>query len=1461
MTAKTILLVEDEADHAELVRRAFEGLTDRFSIERVTGLEAAREYLSRGAPDLALVDLHLPDGPGLDFLTILGDEPSFPVVVLSPDDDGDAAVTALNAGAVDYAVKSAAILDLPRIAERALWQWDQVIERRSVQESLRKVNRTLRLLSECNQTLIRATEETSLLKEICRLIVEEGGYRLAWVGLAEADESKSVRPAAQAGFEDGYLDTLRLTWADTERGRGPAGTAIRTGVRVICRDIHTDPHFAVWRDEALQRGYASVISIPLTDQGRVIGALIIYSASPDAFDDDEVSLLEELAADLSYGVWTLRTREESRRAEEALRHSERMLADAQRLAHVGSWVWEVATGKMEWSEEVYRIFGLDPDEFEPNIDSVMSRLRPEDRRLGQEVITRSAPGSFQYTFEVRILRPDGSERRLISTSEGTHDEQGGLVRVSGSVQDVTELKRTQEVLSERERYYQTLMQAMQEDILVIDADHLITEVNDSFVASTGLARDEVLGRHCFEVSHGLDSPCPDHGLACPLRRVFDSGRPASYSHEHRQADGSIRVVDVLMSPLVDESGRVAQVIEAVRDVSEVVRTRAALAETEERFRLLFNKSNDAIFVHYLEDDGLPGRFVEVNDVACERLGFSRDQLLDMSPLDIGVGADPDQARVLGRRLLDQGYARFQTAHRTADGRLIPVESNVRLFELRGHRAVLSVSRDITEQKRAELALRQSEQRYRDLFESISDWICVHDLEGRLQGVNPIVCQATGYTAEELNGRPISDFLLAEFESEFTDLYLAQIKEKGRFEGVFKIRGKGGKLHYIEYSSTLVRTEGREPFVSGVGRDITERRRTERALRRSEERYRLVVDNAHEGICVIQDGTIEFANPKLAELAGRTPEEGVSRPFIDYIHPEDRSEVIDRYQRRLAGEAVPDVHTYRMLRPDGGVRWIDVISVVVAWEGRPGTINFISDTTEQMEAEEALRRSEEQYRLVVDNAHEMILIAQDGVIKFANPKTAEVTGYPLDELISRPFMDFIHPEDRPLVEQLRHRRLAGEDLPGIHPCRTIRRDGEVRWIELNNVSIQWQGCPATLFFVNDVTDQRIAQDEKEKMEVQFQQSQKMEAVGRLAGGIAHDFNNLLTIITGYSDLALAKTSPNDPLHQDLAEIKSAGDRAGALTRQLLIFSRQQVVEPQTVDVKKLMDNVEHMLRRLIGEDIELAVSTDPGVGAVEADPGQLEQVLMNLAINARDAMARGGRLTIETTQVRLDEDYAHDHLEVTPGHYVMVAVSDTGHGMDEDVRSKIFEPFFTTKDTGKGTGLGLSTVYGIVTQSGGHVSVYSEPGHGSTFKVYLPRSDAEVTRLETTEHEDARRRGTETILVVEDEDQVRDLACRVLRRQGYRVLDAANGGEAILVCEQHQGAIHLTLTDVIMPRMSGQDLAKRIQSLRPEMKFLFMSGYTDDAIDRHGVLDREVNFISKPFSSLKLAGKVREILDE
>jgi PAS domain S-box-containing protein len=530
---------------------------------------------------------------------------------------------------------------------------------------------------------------------------------------------------------------------------------------------------------------------------------------------------------------------------------------------------------------------------------------------------------------------------------------------------------------------------------------------------------------------------------------------------------------------------------------------------------------------------------------------------------------------------------------------------------------------------------------------------------------------------------------------------------------------------------------------------------------------------------------------------------------------------------------------------------------------------LARVVERERAAQALRESERAYRLLAENVTDVIFV-YDMQLRptYISPSAERLRGYTVDEMMRQTVEERLTPESLKVAMKLFAEVMADPRLPTApaHEARTIDlevtcKDGSTKWTETQMSFIRdMEGTPVGILGIaRDVTERRVARATQSHLEEQLRQSQKMEAIGRLAGGVAHDFNNLLTIITGRTSMLLDQAT-SDRERRDLEIVFEAGQRAAALTRQLLAFSRKQVLRPRPVDVNGVVTGLEPMLRRVIGEDIELGIVVGaPECGAV-ADAGQLEQVLMNLVVNARDAMPRGGKITIETAPVDLDEDYAREHVGVQAGPYVMLAVTDTGVGMDAATRERIFEPFFTTKPEGHGTGLGLATVFGIVAQSGGSIWVYSELGHGTTFKIYLPRVEVAAAASPSPPRASARPRGTETVLLVEDDDGVRFVGEDVLKRLGYTVLSARNGEEALRTSAAHAGPIAILVSDIVMPGMTGPELRERLAAQRPDMKVLFLSGYAAGTAVHHGVIDPAVAFLEKPFGPEALARKIRAVID-
>ncbi|MBI1967608.1 MAG: PAS domain S-box protein [Gemmatimonadetes bacterium] len=902
---------------------------------------------------------------------------------------------------------------------------------------------------------------------------------------------------------------------------------------------------------------------------------------------------------------------------------------------------------------------------------------------------------------------------------------------------------------------------------------------------------------------------------------------------------------------------------------------------------------------------------------CVKLLAADGTLLEMNPAGLAMIEAESAAQVIGRDVLSLVAPEHRPAFAELTRAVFRGEAGKLEFEivgLKGTRrwlethavplragdgtitALLSITRDVTERKRAEAALGASQARLQGILDAALDAFVMIDADGRITSWSPQAETLFGWPAADALGRALAETVIprryrgAHLRGLVRFLATGEGPILGRRIEITALH-RSGREFPVELAVTPLRHDDRWLFSAFV-RDITARKQAEQlqaAVYRVADAAQTTrsLEDLLKAIHGIVGELMPARNFYIAlydAAAGR-----ISFPY--FVDEEDTTpapkqpgrgltEYVLRTGRPLL--ATPEVHEALERRGEvelvgaASVDWLGVpltvgdktIGVVVVQTYTEGVrfgereqeiLHFVSTQVamaiERKRAEERLRDSERRFRALIEHSSDAIaLFGPDGAIRYGSPATTRVLGYALDEFVGRNAFEFIHPDDQPLV---RERLTDALQRPGaqvsVH-ARVRHQDGS--WHLLQGVFTNLLDDPDVGAIVNnyyDITESR-------RLEDQLRQAQKMEAVGRLAGGLAHDFNNILTAIAGYSDLLLEDLPLQDPRREDVEEIRKAAERAAALTRQLLAFSRRQVLQPKVIDLNAVVASAEKLLRRLIGEDVTLATRLEPALWAVRADPGQIEQVIVNLAVNARDAMPQGGQLTIETANTLLDQAYADEHQPVTAGEYVMLAVTDTGIGMDKETQAHIFEPFFTTKERGKGTGLGLAMVYGIVKQSGGFIWVYSEPEQGTTFKSYLPRVVESVEAAPSEPARAPRTAGSETILLAEDEEAVRRVARETLTRHGYTVLQAPAGAVALALAGNYQDAIHLLLTDVVMPGMSGRQLADRLTALRPGLKVLYMSGYTDDAIVREGRLEPGLAYLQKPFRPDALARKVREVLD-
>jgi two-component system cell cycle sensor histidine kinase/response regulator CckA len=964
-------------------------------------------------------------------------------------------------------------------------------------------------------------------------------------------------------------------------------------------------------------------------------------------------------------------------------------------------------------------------------------------------------------------------------------EEEFLTTIANTLAGIITRKQAEEALRESEERYRTILENIEDGYFEVNIAGNFTFFNDSLCRMLGYTKDELMGRNNRQYMNKETAK----KVFQVFNQIYTTGEPCkAFDWEVIRKDGTKRFHNSSVSLIRDSEGKRIGFRGIIRDVTERIQAEKAVTRLSQENAIIAEIGR--IISSTLNIEEVYERFAEE---VRKLIPFDR---IVINTIDIEKGTVIN-VYMAGKGITDRKVNEIYPLEGSGNAEMVRIKSTL-----------LIQTEDFNE--------------YKDRF----------------------------------------PMLLSTFQAGFRSIMNVPLFSKGQIIGGLLLRS------YKPYAYTDRDVKLAEKIGDQIAGAIAnaqlfnERKQAEEALRVSETRFRHLFDDAPVGYHEFDtEGRITRVNRTELEMLGYTEEEMLGRYVWNFIV---KTLSIEALKERLAGKLPPEQAFERTYRRKDGTTFPALIQERFLKDdgGRMiGIRSTIQDITELKRAEEALRESEDRYRDLVEHSQDLICTHDlEGQILSMNQAAMGLLGHDRNLLLRMNIRDILAPEYREGFEGYLNEIKTHGVAKGLMLVQT--RTGEKRILEYNNtLRIEGISAPIVRSMAHDITERKQAEKDKRALEEQLRQSQKMEAIGRLAGGVAHDFNNLLTVIQGYSDLILKDLDEKNRFFQDIMEIKKASDHATSLTRQLLAFSRKQILQPKVLDINSLVLNIDKMLRRMIGEDIELVTLLSKDLGRVKADPGQVEQVILNLAVNARDAMPKGGKLTIETANAELDETYARSRVSAVPGRYVRLSISDTGIGMTPEVRERIFEPFFTTKEKSKGTGLGLSTVYGIVKQSGGNIWVYSEPHQGTTFKIYLPMIEEKTDSLSPTLVPPKSLHGSETILLVEDEEAVRKLASTILQNNGYKVLEAGNGEEALHIAyEQPPQSIDLMLTDVVMPGMSGSQLTERVKPTQPAMKVLYMSGYTDNAIVHHGILDQGTAYLQKPFTPNALAEKVRDVLD-
>ncbi len=1015
-------------------------------------------------------------------------------------------------------------------------------------------------------------------------------------------------------------------------------------------------------------------------------------------------------------------------------------------------------------------------------------------------------------------------------------------------------KNIDSLLKQVEGKIRTIFETSNQGFWLVDNKDLTVYVNPYVIRILRRSKKDIIGNSIYKF---VDQKNRD--IFRRQGEIRKRGRKSSYEIELRRPDGTLVPCMMHASPLLNEQRIKIGAFAMVTDISAQKKAEDALRLSQERYRSLVEKAPIGI----LHIDRA-GNILDVNNSLVKILGSPSAK----ATMKINMFNFP---RLRDAGISDIFHKCFQTgkplsgklAYNTKWGKKVFLQYNLNPVRNQEGKVtgIIATVLDITSDIVAKETLRATHEIYREAI-------------ANAQGVpyklnyNNGTYEFFGEGLQEIIGIPIDKITFDKIDEITDEIIITDQKyadDPGSYgkalrEGKIKrsrmdirIHTASGEYKWLSDCSVPVRDEksGRIIGSLGIMQNITDRKRIENDLKDSEARYRTLFQSANDAIFLMEGDKFLHCNAKTVEMFGCGYQYIINKAPYDFSPPHQpdgrNSRTKAREKIRAALADVPQFFEWQHCRSDKSYFDVEVSLNKVIISEKPYLIAVVRDITQRKEAEKVLRASETRYRTLFEQAGNAIFLENaDHLIMDANKAASDLFGYTHEELLG---MQTIQ-----LYQNFNIDDIANKPFKMPLEITALHKSGKQLSIDLTIAPLTTDTNKYFLSIVRDISEKKL-------LERQLYQSQKMEAIGRLAGGVAHDFNNLLTVIRGYSELIQLQVENEDPTYQRIRQIDSACERAESLTRQLLAFSRRQILQPRVINLNDLIHDMEKMFNRIIGEDILLTTHLNRDLGHIEADPGQIEQVILNLVVNARDAMPNGGRIIIETDNAALDRSIRRKHPEVRVGDYIRLSISDTGTGIDKETQAHIFEPFFTTKKEGEGTGLGLATVYGIIKQSNGFIWVYSEPGEGTTFKIYLPRSASDSVPEMKLAAVQPEMIGTETILVVEDEHDVRQLVCETLEMMNYKVIEASNGIEALQIIENDHKHIELVLTDVVMPEMSGKELIDKIAKRHKNIKVLFMSGYTENTIVHKGILETGTNFIQKPFTPAALIQKVRQVLDK